>query len=196
MANSLTLKLSRTAGHICPPSAQCTALGILFNLDTNTISLPADKLVKITNLVHSWLQKRTALRKDLDSLCGKLLHAAGVVPPGRLHLARMLETKRRADKSPGPVALDNDFFLDLEWWDRCLAGWNGTSYIQFVNHGDIAVDASSRGWFGSQPGIGGVLTYVKDAYMSPIVMLRGPKNRYCQFVGITVSSAQICRDAY
>ena len=42
----------------------------------------------------------------------------------------------------------------------------------------------------------GVLTYVKDAYMSPIVMLRGPKNRYCQFVGIIVSSAQICRDAY
>ena len=27
-------------------------------------------------------------------------------------------------------------------------------------------------------------------------MLRGPKGRYCQFVGITVSSAQICRDAY
>ena len=42
----------------------------------------------------------------------------------------------------------------------------------------------------------GVLTYVKDAYMGPIVMLRGPKGRYCQFVGITVSSAQICRDAY
>merc|ERR1711994_272735 len=30
----------------------------------------------------------------------------------------------------------------------------------------------------------------------PIVMLRGPKGRYCQFVGITVSSAQKCRDAY
>ena len=42
----------------------------------------------------------------------------------------------------------------------------------------------------------GVLTYVKDAYMGPIVMLRGPKGRYCQFVGITVSSAQKCRDAY
>ena len=42
----------------------------------------------------------------------------------------------------------------------------------------------------------GVLTYFKDAYMGPIVMLRGPKGRYCQFVGITVSSAQICRDAY
>ena len=32
--------------------------------------------------------------------------------------------------------------------------------------------------------------------MGPIVMLRGPKGRYCQFVGITVSSAQKCRDAY
>ena len=42
----------------------------------------------------------------------------------------------------------------------------------------------------------GVLTYVTDAYMGPIVMLRGPKGRYCQFVGITVSSAQKCRDAY
>ena len=40
------------------------------------------------------------------------------------------------------------------------------------------------------------MTYIKDAYMGPIVMLRGPKGRYCQFVGITVSSAQICRDAY
>ena len=40
------------------------------------------------------------------------------------------------------------------------------------------------------------MTYVKDAYLGPIVMLRGPKGRYCQFVGITVSSAQICRDAY
>ena len=165
MAKSLTLKLSQTAGHICPPSPQCTALGILFNLDTNTISLPADKLEKIADLVHSWLQRKTALRKDLDSLCGKLLHAAGVVPPGRLHLARMLETKRRADKNPGPVVLDKDFHLDLEWWDRCLTGWNGTSYIQFNNHGDIAVDASSRGWLGSSPGIGGY-NYSNNTYFA------------------------------
>ena len=39
--------------------------------------------------------------------------------------------------------------------------------------------------------IQGVWTYVKDAYMSPIVMLRVPKNRYCHFMGIIVSSAQI-----
>ena len=42
----------------------------------------------------------------------------------------------------------------------------------------------------------GVLSYVKDAYMSPIVMLRGPKNRYCHFFGINVASAQIFIDAY
>ena len=42
----------------------------------------------------------------------------------------------------------------------------------------------------------GVLTYGKDAYISPIVMLRRPKNRYCQFLGINVSSAQIFIDAY
>ena len=42
----------------------------------------------------------------------------------------------------------------------------------------------------------GVLTYGKDAYITPIVMLRRPKNRYCQFFGINVSSAQIFIDAY
>ena len=42
----------------------------------------------------------------------------------------------------------------------------------------------------------GVLTYGTDAYISPIVMLRRPKNRYCQFLGINVSSAQIFIDAY
>ena len=34
----------------------------------------------------------------------------------------------------------------------------------------------------------GVLIYVKDAYMSPIVMLRGLKNRYCHFFGIIIMS--------
>ena len=67
----------------------------------------------------------------------------------------MLETKRLADRTPGPVRLSDDFRLDLMWWANCIHQWNGRSYIQFVNHGDIAVDASSDGWWSAKPGIGG-----------------------------------------
>ena len=41
-----------------------------------------------------------------------------------------------------------------------------------------------------------VLSYNKDAKMTTIVMPRGPKNRYCHFVSISIKRSQKCIDAY
>ena len=155
LVSRLSLAPSQTPGHICEPSLVCVALGVEYDLLHNMVSLPPDKLLDITTLVHVWLNKDWASRQELASLTGKLLHCCQVVPPGRLHLGRMLETKRRADHLDAAVQLDQEFKLDLKWWASNMAGWNGRSILEFTHGGDVAIDASEHGWFNSKPGIGG-----------------------------------------
>jgi hypothetical protein len=155
LVSRLTLRPSQTPGHICEPAFICVALGVEYDLLNNVVSLPPEKLQDIVQLVNMWLTRRWASRKELASLTGKLLHCCQVVPPGRLHLGRMLETKRRSDRLDAAVQLDTDFKLDLTWWSHNLAGWNGRSFLEFEHGGDVALDASSNGWHGGTPGIGG-----------------------------------------
>ena len=156
---SLTLKLSSTPGHISPPSTSCVALGILYDTRTNLVSLPQEKLVLLRQMLAEWQSMSVATPKQLASLAGRLLWCSAVVPPGRVFLGRVLALKRAADaREPSqarrPVGLDEDFKLDIDWWARWTATWNGKSFLEPRHSADLALDASSNGWDQGQPGIG------------------------------------------
>ena len=154
LVHNLSLLPSTTPGHICKPSHVCICLGIELDLWFNIRSLPDDKLDEVCQLVQSWLAKSSATRQELARLCGKLLYCTRVIPPGRLQMARILDTKRLADASPSPVSLDIELKKDLLWWHKSIRAWNGKSILHFPHTGDVAVDASSNGWTGKQPGLG------------------------------------------
>ena len=156
---SLTLKLSSTPGHISAPATVAVVLGVVVDTVHNTISLPADKLVEIREVLAVWSNKKSATPRELASLSGKLLWCARVVGPGRLFLSRVLQLKRAADGRPGAAArrsilLEPEIRRDLQWWSGMLACWNGISFIEPKLTCDVSVDASSNGWENGTPGLG------------------------------------------
>ena len=170
LVDSLTLKLSRTPGHISPPATSCVALGILYNTETNLVSLPEDKLALLKQMLAEWKSKTVATPKELASLAGRLLWCSAVVPPGRVFLGRVLQLKRAGDSRPPsqarrPVGLDADFRLDLAWWADWTETWNGRSFLEPLHAADLALDASSNGWDQGQPGIG-AFSYFNNEYFA------------------------------
>ena len=151
----LGLLLSSTPGHITRPSPVVVALGLQFDTLTNTVSLPAAKLVAVRELLLVWLHKVAASPRDLASLAGKLLWCCNAVPPGRIFLGRVLHTKRHADRLGRSVSLDTEFRRDIRWWQLHIAAWNGRSFLLPRFSADVAIDASSTGWTDGGPGLGG-----------------------------------------
>ena len=155
LVDRLGLQLSATPGHITPPGSRVVALGVQYDTIANTVSLPEEKLVALGCLLIEWLQKVSATPKELASLAGKLLWCCSVVPPGRVFLGRVLATKREADRARRRIPLDTEFRLDIEWWHQKVRAWNGRSFLVPVYSADVALDASSDGWFSGTPGISG-----------------------------------------
>jgi hypothetical protein len=152
----LGLAISQTPGHVFPPARQCVALGILFDLDANTVSLPKAKLQVLLHLLDDWFNRERATDRDLASLAGKLLWAARVVQPGRLFLNRVLATKRWASTCPAAIYLDPSFKADINWWRTSLISCNGISFLDHQSTALVSMDASGSGWFGGTPGLAGV----------------------------------------
>ena len=44
---------------LVPPSTKCTCLGIVFNTEDFSMSIPEEKLIKIKALCNSWQEKNT-----------------------------------------------------------------------------------------------------------------------------------------
>ena len=155
LCHNLGLKLSSSAGHISPPAPSCVALGILFNLDENTVSLPQSKLDSLLALLDEWLAKEFATDKEFASLAGKLINASNVVRSGRLLCNRVLANKRLAATNNVPVLVDDACKEDLRWWQTALRTRNGVSFLVHESDVTLAMDASGHGWFDDLPGLAG-----------------------------------------
>ena len=159
LADHLGLRLSTTSGHVSPPGPVCVCLGLEYDVENNTISLPKAKLEALLELLRDWLDKPTATEKELASIAGKLLNASNVFFAGRLFLNRVLATKRRAARCfklyrSKHIYLEEAFRDDLHWWLDALQLRNGISFLVHESTADITLDASSSGWWGDTPGIG------------------------------------------
>ena len=150
------LKLSKTPGHLCPPSDVFIGLGIEFDLVQNEERIPATKLEKVGQLVTKWYGFTRANRKQLQELLGYLQHISQCVRVGRLMVSRMLADLRAAYKTwPEQIKLSDDFKKDLRWWKLQLDSWNGKSILDHSERKDIVtLDASKFGELGNMPGVG------------------------------------------
>ena len=66
-----------------------TFLGIKLDTDLMQLSLHADKVRCLQELLRHWKSKKCCTRKELESLVGHLSHAAIVVRPGRIFLCNL-----------------------------------------------------------------------------------------------------------
>ena len=94
-----------------------------------TVRLPPRKLHELQDLIRSWVGRKSCVRKELESLVGKLAHAARVVKPGKTFMRRLFEVLGGARLSHHHIRINSSLRSDILWWDTFLATWNGSSII-------------------------------------------------------------------
>lgn len=114
------------------PSTEMVYLGVLFNTDTMTMSVPADKLAEIKEEIERWYKKTTATKKTLQSILGKLFWISKVVQHSRTFMGRLLAQLREMSAKPDNVKtkLTEDCKKDLLWWRSFLKTYNGVTMIE------------------------------------------------------------------
>ena len=72
------LGLQEATHKATPPATSMVWLGLLFDSEAMTATLPPVKLREILDLVISWASRCTATQHDLQVLMGKLLYVAQI----------------------------------------------------------------------------------------------------------------------
>ncbi|CAL4093496.1 unnamed protein product [Meganyctiphanes norvegica] len=151
------------------PSQTIEYLGVIFHLDSLTLSLPQAKIRSITSLCLDTLALSHRSRRQLESLIGLLNFASSLVPLGRLRL-RPLISWMNSHSVPSsrdlPVPLLPPFKSLLEIWsnptflstpvpmtvptptiqlmtDASLSGWSGV-ILPYTVSGTWPLDYSSQ----------------------------------------------------
>ena len=106
------------------PSTDMEWLGFHFNTRDMEITIPQPKLLKVLELMDTWMEKTHASRRDLQCLAGKLNHIALCVLPARRFMARILSSLRAAPQT-GRVKLDEEARRDIHWFVRYAEASNG-----------------------------------------------------------------------
>ena len=112
------------------PESCLKFLGFEVDSQNMVIRLPLAKLTEMQQLIQDWQKKKSATKKELESLVGKLAFASQVVKPGKTFLRRMFELISVARHSHHHIRLNVEFRSDLYWWATFLCSWNGVSILE------------------------------------------------------------------
>ena len=108
-----------------------------FELDSMAliIRLLEEKLTELRQLIQTWVGRKSCSRKELESLVGKLGHAARVMTPGRTFMRCMFELLASVRQAHHHVRLNTAFCSDLLWWVTFLDTWNGVTMMWTLTPG-------------------------------------------------------------
>lgn len=105
---------------VAGPFTSVVFLGILIDSAWQEIRLPEEKLARLRLELRAWGDRRSASKRQLQSLIGLLNHAAKVVRPGRPFLRTLINTMKI------PRRQDQKVRLNLECrGHRVVAGVSG-----------------------------------------------------------------------
>jgi hypothetical protein len=127
------------------PSTDIVFLGVRINSETMQLSLPPDKLRQIKEVVTSFKHKQRATRRQLQSLAGKLNHAARVVRGGRTFLRRLLSAITKLRSPHHKTRVQGALKHDIDWWNQYMEHFNGVAaFISAESASTIMTDACPR----------------------------------------------------
>ena len=130
------------------PSTCLTFLG--FELDTRRMEtrLPSHKLEETRREVQQWIGRKSATRKELESVAGKLAHASRVVKPWKTFMRHLFELLSGVRKAHHHVRLGATARSDLLWWYTFMEQWNGVNMIHHALAPPVEVWTDASGSFG------------------------------------------------
>ena len=111
------------------PNTQMLVLGIWFNMDDTTISVPEFRLLELRAEISHWLHLEQATKHKLQVLVGKLSYVCSCVRPGRAFMSRLLNELRSCDSRRSTIPVSYELKLDLRWWLHFLDKYIGVSVI-------------------------------------------------------------------
>ena len=131
------LGLSESVDKACAPATSMVFLGVQFDSVKMTMSVPHEKLQELRSDLEVWGRKTTAVRRDLQSLLGKLFWVSRVVQHSRPFMGRLLQQLRdmKAIPSNKRVPLSGESRKDILWWSQYMRHFNGVTAI--INTDDI-----------------------------------------------------------
>ena len=96
-------------------------LGFLWDLDTRSVAIPAEKKLKYLNVIKEWEKKPMHALAEVQKLYGKLLHASLVVAARCAYLTNLEAMLSGVTNSPFvPHTPPRDTSNDLKWWAERL----------------------------------------------------------------------------
>ena len=122
------------------PAAMGTFLGVDYDLtDPRALraTLPKDKIVRYVKHLHHYINKSAlssspgtllVTRTELQSLVGKLAHAAYIFRSGRPFYQRLLE-RLRGRSQRRRIHLDSGCLDDMRWWVHLLENHSGSLLV-------------------------------------------------------------------
>ena len=113
----------------CSPSTSMIFLGKQFDSVNMSISIPADKLTEIKQIIEKLLLKKTVTRKKLESIIGKLSYIADCIRSARLFISRLLNLLRTVYRKSHHINLNTEAKKDLKWYLKFMTEFNGRTTI-------------------------------------------------------------------
>lgn len=123
-----SLGLQESQSKASPPRTILTCLGVDINTKEFTLSVYSERLIDLKTLLHSWLTKKSATKRELQSLVGKLVFVSKCVRQSRVFIARMLCLLRRVALPHHRINLNAEFRRDIQWCSGARQ-FNGVTVI-------------------------------------------------------------------
>ncbi len=83
-------------------------------------------MAEIRAELQIWTQKTHATQKEVQSIVGRVYHAASCIQSGCLFFSRMLAYMKTMPRT-GKVPVDHIILKDIQWWYTYMDSYNGVS---------------------------------------------------------------------
>ena len=117
----------------CPPSTKMVFLGTLLDSEKMEMRVTDERMFEIRSILPNWLSKKSATRRQLQSLLGKLQFVGKCVAPSRVFISRILVLLRGLKYNNHKVRLTAEFRKDIQWWMNFIQIYNGVSMIKTMD---------------------------------------------------------------
>ena len=125
-----------------PPSTSMPYLGVQFNSESFTMSVPPDKVSEVSEELNLWLKKTTATKKTLQQLLGKLFWVSRCVKYSRPFMGRLLQQLKSIHQLSDNKRekLSSECKLDIRWWHRFMRRFNGVELMYVDEPIDLSLE--------------------------------------------------------
>jgi hypothetical protein len=135
------------------PAPKMMYVGIVFCLNTMTISLDDDRISKMRTKMDEFISSDSVTVRQVRKLVGVLVFASLVVALGRCYYQSLLRSIRGLGACPHPgrrVPLEPGMIDDVHHWQRLLSLLSSRSAVSSARRprfpGELCTDASFTGW--------------------------------------------------